>query len=57
VRPDHADLDGTLQDTYDPPIVDKKTGRRGNPGIDFNCRCHARFITEDEYNEQKNSLF
>jgi len=55
-RPDHMELHGTLQDTYNPPIIDKRTGRRGNPGIDFNCRCFAQFITEEEYLERQNAL-
>jgi SPP1 gp7 family putative phage head morphogenesis protein len=37
VRPDHADLDGTVQAWDDPPIVDKRTGRRANPGLDYQC--------------------
>lgn len=41
VRPDHAELDGTVQSWSDPPIVDKRTGRRGHPGFDFQCRCTA----------------
>lgn len=39
VRDSHRDLDGTIQLYSQPPIVDAKTGRRGNPGQDFNCRC------------------
>lgn len=39
VRPDHKKLDKTVQRYDRPPIVDSKTGRRGNPGDDFNCRC------------------
>lgn len=41
VRPDHADLDGSIQRWDDPPIVDRRTGRRGHPGFDFQCRCSA----------------
>lgn len=41
VRPDHAELDGTVQSWSDPPIVDRRTGRRGHPGFDFQCRCTA----------------
>jgi len=55
-RPDHLDLDGSVQDTYNPPIVDKRSGRRGNPKEDFNCRCYAEFITEEQYNDMKNGL-
>lgn len=41
VREDHANLDGALIDWDDPPIVDTRTGRRGHPGSDFQCRCTA----------------
>lgn len=41
VRPDHKILDGDLFRFDDPPVVDHRTGRRGNPGEDFNCRCIA----------------
>ena len=40
-RPDHADLDGTVQYWDNPPITDKAAGRRCNPGCDYNCRCSA----------------
>ena len=39
VRHSHKDLDGTIQFYDSPPIVDQRTGRRANPGEDFNCRC------------------
>lgn len=39
VRDRHKDLDGTIQLYSQPPIVDPRTGRRANPGQDFNCRC------------------
>lgn len=39
VRDAHKDLDGTIQLYSQPPIVDPRTGRRANPGQDFNCRC------------------
>lgn len=45
-RPDHIALNGTLQRFDSPPIVDKKTGRRGNPGEDYECRCTARPVFE-----------
>jgi len=41
VRPDHRRLNGTHHTWDDPPVVDRKTGRRANPGGDFNCRCIA----------------
>ena len=39
VRDRHRHLDGKVFQYADPPIVDEATGRRGNPGEDFNCRC------------------
>lgn len=41
VRDDHKELDGKVFSWDDPPIVDKKTGRRAHPMEDFNCRCVA----------------
>lgn len=40
-RPDHKLLEGTVQTWGLPPVVDRKTGRRANPGEDFGCRCLA----------------
>ena len=39
VRHDHKSLDGQVFSYDDPPIVDKDTARRGNPGQDYQCRC------------------
>lgn len=47
VREDHAALDGTTQSWDDPPVVDQRTGRRGHPGFDFQCRCTATPILPD----------
>jgi SPP1 gp7 family putative phage head morphogenesis protein len=44
VRHDHQLLDGKIYFFSSPPIVDRKTGRRANPGEDFGCRCVARPI-------------
>jgi SPP1 gp7 family putative phage head morphogenesis protein len=41
VRDSHAELDGRIFNFDDPPIVDKATGSRANPGEWFNCRCVA----------------
>lgn len=40
-RPDHKALQGKIFSWDSPPVVDKKTGRRANPGEDFGCRCVA----------------
>ena len=41
VRHDHKALQGRVFCYAEPPIVDAATGRRANPGEDFNCRCVA----------------
>lgn len=41
VRHDHHDLDGKVFRFDAPPVSNKKTGARNNPGQDFNCRCVA----------------
>ena len=41
VRERHKELDGTRQKWSEPPVVDKRTGRREHPGQDYNCRCVA----------------
>lgn len=35
----HRVLDGRIFEYAHPPIVDPSTGRRANPGRDYNCRC------------------
>lgn len=41
VRKDHKDLNNRIFRWDSPPIVDKATGRRANPGCDYGCRCVA----------------
>lgn len=41
VRHDHRELNGKVFSFSQPPIVDKHTGKRANPGEDYNCRCVA----------------
>jgi SPP1 gp7 family putative phage head morphogenesis protein len=48
VRPDHAELDGTVQAWDDPPVVDQRTGRRGHPGFDYQCRCTAVPVLDED---------
>jgi SPP1 gp7 family putative phage head morphogenesis protein len=40
VRHDHSVLHGRVFSFDNPPVVDTATGRRCNPGEDYNCRCH-----------------
>lgn len=46
VREDHKVLDGKIFDFRDPPIIDSKTGKRGNPQEDYGCRCVANPIID-----------
>lgn len=46
VRPDHWELNDSVQDWARPPITDKRTGRRRHPKQDYNCRCTAIPIVE-----------
>lgn len=39
VRPSHKALDGKVFAYDDPPVVDRKSGRRARPGEDYQCRC------------------
>ena len=41
VRHDHAILNGKTFAFKSPPIVNQATGKRGNPGEDYNCYCVA----------------
>lgn len=41
VTADHYHLDGKTFSYSDPPVVDERTGRRENPGGDYQCRCTA----------------
>ena len=40
VRDDHKELNHKTFRYDDPPIIDKRTGRRGLPGEDYGCRCN-----------------
>lgn len=44
VRHDHEELNGKVFFWDSPPITNKTTGARNNPGEDFGCRCVARPI-------------
>lgn len=48
VREGHKDLHGTRQRYDKPPIVDARTGRKANPGQDFQCRCIALPVLPEE---------
>lgn len=42
----HVAMSGNIYSYDDPPIIDEKTGERGNPGTAINCRCIAVPIIE-----------
>lgn len=41
VRPRHRELEGQVFSYDKPPVVDHRSGRRANPGEDYQCRCTA----------------
>ena len=41
VRCRHEELNGTKHKWNEPPVVDKRTGRKAHPGKDYRCRCVA----------------
>ncbi len=49
VRRDHQELDGQVFKWSEPPIADKKAGRRAHPGCIYNCRCFAEPILPAKY--------
>jgi SPP1 gp7 family putative phage head morphogenesis protein len=48
VRKDHAALDGKFFEWKNPPITNRATGARNNPGEDWRCRCRALPVIETE---------
>lgn len=44
----HFDLDGKVFSWREPPIVDPKRGRREHPGGDYQCRCVAIPVLDDD---------
>lgn len=46
VRKSHRELDGKTFFWSQPPVVDKRTGRRCHPGEDYQCRCIALSVFE-----------
>lgn len=45
-RPDHKLLNGKIFRFDDPPVTNRSTGAKNNPGEDFNCRCIAIAIVD-----------
>ena len=52
--PANGGLNGGIFDINDPPVIDKKTGERGLPGDDYNCRCTMRpIVTFDDDEDEE----
>ena len=47
VRPDHQVLNNRTFDFNNPPVCDIATGRHGNPGEDFSCRCQSLVLIDE----------
>lgn len=43
----HRELNGQIFSWDNPPIIDERTGERGNPGEAYNCRCIAKPVIDD----------
>ncbi len=48
VRERHSELDRKIFEWSDPPVVDERTGRREHPGGDYQCRCVAIPVFDDD---------
>ncbi len=46
-RPLHKEHNGKIFSWSNPPIIDDRTGERGNPGEAYNCRCIAIPVLDD----------
>lgn len=43
----HKDvLNGQIFDINDPPVIDQRTGQRGNPGQTYHCGCYAQILVD-----------
>lgn len=49
VRDSHKHLNGRVFSYDQPPITDRSTGAKNNPGEDFNCRCVDVPVLEQDY--------
>ena len=45
----HKELNGRIFSWDNPPIIDERTGERGNPGEAYNCRCKAIPVIDDDW--------
>lgn len=52
-----SDGKGNIYRFDDPPIINEKTGQKGLPGYDFNCRCGMLPVLDKEWLENRKKLF
>lgn len=45
----HRELNGRIFSWDEPPIIDARTGERGNPAEAYNCRCQAIPVIDDAW--------
>ena len=45
----HRELNGQIFSWDEPPIIDARTGERGNPSETYNCRCQAIPVIDDAW--------
>ena len=50
----HRELNGKIFSWDNPPIIDERTGERGNPAEAYNCRCKAIPIIDDDWWNSRN---
>lgn len=43
----HKQLNGTVWNYDNPPVIDERTGQKGLPGQTYNCRCEAVPVMDD----------
>jgi len=56
-RPLHRQLNGHVFRFDDPPIIDDRTGQKGNPAETYNCRCTFTPVINKEWLENRRKLY
>ena len=55
-RQEHRELNGRIFSWDEPPVIDTRTGERGNPSEAYNCRCIAIPVVTNEFWEKNHNL-
>lgn len=56
-RPLHKLLNNQVFRFDDPPIIDERTGQKGNPGETYNCRCTFTPVINKEWLANRRKIF